>query len=212
MTGLYKINFFSLLLLVSTQGFAQSNQLFFHSTAIEEGSQCYEIILRSTDTGGALLSSQNFRMYYDASVLRFDRLKSLSLLPSAGYGEIKVMQAVHNSNALGFGGLEFAANLGYVNLAINDRRDKANLLPIPKDMDLAMASICFEVVDATGDPTLVWARYPLTSGYSSAFTEVALYKNGVLSILKDLEFQDIDASWTSHPEKMVDLGTTRNKR
>ena len=213
MTRVYEIVAFTLLIFLPVLCSSQAKKVFFQASTAPEGSQCYTIILNSRTTpGDELLSSQNFRLYYDASVLRFDRVRAKSLLPITGYTDLKVMQAVHNSNAQGFGGLEFAANLGYVNLSLNDRMDIASLLPIPNNTNMELASICFEVMDPSSEPALVWARDPLTSGYSSAYTEIAHYKNGVFSVLKNIDFQDIDANWTSHPEKMVFLGNTGNKR
>ncbi|MFT4566497.1 MAG: hypothetical protein ACI9FN_001458 [Saprospiraceae bacterium] len=212
MTRIYSIVSAALLVLLPVFCFTQTSQVFFESTSSEQGSQCYTINLQSMLTGDVLLSSQNFRMYYDASVLRFDRLRTHSLLPSKGYQDIKVMQAVHNSNAQGFGGLEFGSNLGYINLSLNDKMDKAQLLPVGLNTKIGLASICFEIMDPSREPALVWARDALTSGYSSAYTKIAVYKGEELKTIDDLEFIDIDASWTSHPDKMVDLGTTRIKR
>ena len=212
MTRIYPLFVISLLVLLPALCYTQTSQVFFESTPSEDGTQCYIINLKSDFGGDVFLSSQNYRLYYDASALRFDRLSAHSLLPSKGYQDIKVMQALHNSNASGFGGLEFSANLGYINLSVNDKMDIAELLPLTLDTKIALASICFETVDPSKEPALVWARDPLTSGYSSAFTEIALYKRGELQTIQNFKFQDIDASWMSHPDKMVDLGTPRIKR
>jgi len=212
MTHIYSVvvlAFFSLLPLWSN---SQANVVSLEPTPSSDRTQCYNITLTSNGPTDAYLATQNFRLYYDASVLRFDRLSAESLLPNSGYKDLKVMQAVHNSNASGFGGLEFGANLGYINLSINDRMDISNLLPILPNNSMELASICFEIVEPNSEPALVWARDPLTAGYSSAYTEISHYRNGELKIIENLEFRDIDASWASHPEKMVDSGTTKEKR
>ncbi len=181
---------------------AQHVGLSLQSVAAEQG-YCYHIVLHSDMDQSSFLSSQNYRLYYDASVLQFDRKRAKSLLIHPGYSQLKVLQAVHNSNAMGFGGLEFGSTLGYINIAINDNMEEGELASLASIPVLNVAELCFDVMNKDREPSIIWARDPLTSGYSSAYTEVAISRHGKTILLNHILFHDLDASWPTDMDKMA---------
>lgn len=197
MNKLFYYNICILICLLPWLGLAQTAELSFLPISGDGTHHCYEIQLKASSDIDVLLSSQNFRFYYDASKSQFDRESVISLLPASGYSDIKVMQVIHNSNASGYGNLNFGGTLGFVNLAITDKMKSADMLSLVPHELLSLARFCMQDLDNAQEPSLIWARSPLTSGYSSAYTEIAwahLKAGGVIPKihLKDMETSTID--------------------
>ena len=150
--------------------------------SIEDGDMfpCLEVQIK-TDPDAISLAAQNYRFYYDASNFRFDRLRSHSLLPDNAYSPLTIKQDIFNSNAAGFGSLEFDAHLGFVNMQISDSGNLDKLVSLTTDEWVSTAQVCFENIESLNPTlTLIWAREGFTEGYATAFTEIAQIKNGKL--------------------------------
>lgn len=213
MTKIYKVVAMTMSIFVIGSLSGQDFELLLQkSIAMQETQLCYEIQLNNYSGDAVHIAAQNYRLYYDASVVQFDRQETFSLLPGTGYSSLKVKQAVHNSNASGFGGLEFGATLGYINLAISENMQVDQLTVSTQGSTLPLAVLCFENLDPAREPAIIWARAPLTSGYSSAYTTLAINKEGQTSLMSNLIFTDLDASKPTDMEKMVGVGTGSSKR
>lgn len=157
---------------------------------------CYDITLTAPVASGAevpsLLGSQNYRFYYDARQLRFRQDQSRSLLPSAMYSDLILIQDIHDSDARGFGSLDFDQHLSFINIAINDGGDPQNLVSLPSEAKIKSARVCFDNANK-GDHEIIWSRRGVTDGYATAFTEISYY-NGVKVKKAQLEYIDLESS------------------
>jgi hypothetical protein len=88
-------------------------------------------------------------------------------------------QVVHNANAYGYGNLEYSATLGFVNISILGENSVELLSPMKSHEWKTSSEICFEMLENAKTGNVVWARPELTSGYSSAFTEISLTENNI---------------------------------
>lgn len=148
---------------------------------------CYDLRIRSNQD--IYLGSQNYRIYYDASQMRYLRDQSYSLLEGRTNSALKTNQLVHNANAFGYGNLEYSQTLGFVNLSIPFESGDGGLIKLKADGWVSSARLCFELSADTAHPAIVWGRPELTAGYSSAFTEISVIVNGlpVAAIISDYE-------------------------
>jgi|GEM_PF-3077112 len=163
---------------------------------------CYDIEV-TLQSGEGRLSSQNYRLYYDASALKFDRRSALSALTTTTYNPLRVVQAMHNSNASGYGNLDFSGNIGYINMTITDDVSHPSVEDTPIGLPIKTASFCFERVAGSDGGDIVWARDPLTKGYASAFTELSLMdKTGTTEVVIN-EYIDVNQTGTNPNDRVV---------
>lgn len=151
---------------------------------------CYDIEV-TLHEGEGRLSAQNYRLYYDASALRFDRRSAISQLTTTTYNPMRVVQSMHNSNASGFGNLEFSSNLGYINMTITDDVTYPSIDKIPAGAPIKTANFCFEVLVNATSGDIIWARDPITKGYASAFTELSIMNAQGTSKLDIIDYKDV---------------------
>lgn len=173
------------------------------SDVLEEAKICINIQAKSTNGQLINLGTQNYRFYYDASQLRFLRNKSKSVLPSDHYSDLKVVQAVHNSDASGYGNLEFSQTLGFVNMNIHEMGDLSGLIQLPSEYWLTTTVVCFE--SQVRDPiiNMVWGRSGLTEGYATAFTRIgSVTSEGMVNVVT-IDYEDFAPSKTILPERMA---------
>ncbi len=170
---------------------------------------CYQIQVLHQDDSLAKLGTQNYRIYYDASQVRFLRERVVSLLPRGPYGEAKVIQAVHNSDASGFGNLDFSTTLGFINLSINDSGNTEELRELGNKEWVPTAEICFESLHSEPSVQLVWARKGLTDGYATAFTRVSMLYQGEVSTVEDLVHFDFFTDNSVLRHKMASSGINK---
>ncbi len=165
---------------------------------------CYDIEV-TLQEGEGRLSSQNYRLYYDASTLKFDRRSAYSTLTTEAYNPLKVVQAVHNSNASGYGNLNFSSHIGYINMTITDDVNFPSTADTKSGIPLKTATFCFQVLANATSGAIVWARNPLTKGYASAFTELSLLSpKGTVEVLIT-DYTDIQEHTDGQRDKLVDI-------
>ncbi len=176
----------------------------YQSEMKSEDSGCYDIQVRLTEPEyqQVALGSQNYRIYYDASVMRFLRERTRSHLNGHGYMDVRVLQAIHNSNAAGYGNLDFGESLGFINMSISDSGDPRILLSL-NQVWLSCAEICFEKSATDSPGNIVFARKGLTDGYATAFTGISIFVDsapveGIIS-----SYGDIHSSASSSSDIMV---------
>jgi len=135
--------------------------------------QCYQVAVRSTDEVPWHLASQNYRLYYDASQLRFVSGKSLL---GDNYQEFHLVQNISSVDGSNVDGcLHFAKNLGFLNYAIDQLNvDKVGAL-IPTGQEwLPTSQLCFSTTTSEYNaPTLIWGREDITTGYATSFVEIS---------------------------------------
>ncbi len=171
-------------------------------TIIPNDELCVELRIKAIDEE-LKLSSMSYRLYYDASGMRFLRLRTRTTLPSETFAPPKIIQAQHNADASGYGSLEFDRNIGFVNLVIQQREGNTALL-LSQEW-LTSTTLCFEPLE--GPRQVVWARHPLTSGYATAFSSVAYLENNELKEAHIVEYIDY-----SDKLKIQDIITQSEKR
>lgn len=154
------------------------------STPTEE---CYELLVQASEQD-VPLSTQSYRLYYDASGLRFLRQRTSTVLDAQSYTPPNVLQAIHNANATGFGTLDFDKNIGFINLVINHLEGKQPTT-IPSGQWQNTARICFEPIGE--QKQIVWARSPVTNGYATAFTSIGAWIGQKTESLIILEYGDL---------------------
>jgi hypothetical protein len=159
---------------------------------------CYHIDITAIDHDVAL-STQNYRLYYDASGLRFLRQQTKGELDPAKYGSPKIMQAIHDSDGSGFGNLDFGQHLGFINIIINhEEKDQTQLFK--KGEWQTTSSLCFAILGENRN--IVWARAPLTAGYASAFTSIAAIINDEVVEAEITDYNDISSKLTLDLQKL----------
>lgn len=137
---------------------------------------CYDVQLRSSDLSQINLGGQNYRLYYDASVLSLDEEKSTSLLPDEDYTPLMLKDDIQGADANGVGDLPYESNLGFLNFGIDLNNTATGGIDLPTNGDwVTTARVCFQVKEDLdlSDPILHWAREELTKDYATAFVEVS---------------------------------------
>ncbi len=151
-----------------------------------ETEECYSLQLEAT-TIDVPLSTQSYRLYYDASGLRFLRQKTQTLLDQKVYEAPMVVQAIHNANATGYGSLDFDRNIGFINVVITHHEGK-NPVVIPAGEWVSTLAVCFERIGE--QKQIVWARTPVTKGYATAFTQIGGWVNNKAVPVVIIEYGD----------------------
>ena len=165
---------------------------------------CFDVQVRLPDheVVPTILGSQNYRIYYDASTLRFLRDHTVSHLNGHGYTDVRIIQAIHNSNAAGYGNLEFGESLGFINMSISDSGNPEVLLSLSQAW-LSCAEICFENSASDNLGNIVFARQGLTDGYATAFTGISIFVDSKSEEATISNYGDIHSESTSSSDIMV---------
>lgn len=188
--------------------FGQTNQAEIRWAQLSErpnsDQTCFEIEIKNNEATQPSLGTQNYRFYYNSSQLRFNREYSKSLLSGSVYSDLSIKQDIFDSNAAGFGTLEFDDHLGFVNIAIVDSGQMDKLVSMSTGDWQSTARVCFEHVNTTtAQANLIWARQGLTEGYATAFTEVEQINDGS-SQSSELIYHDLQSEINLDAiEKMV---------
>ena len=202
-----------LLLFHVNNGFAQEGEIalrFNESSSELRTERCFDIEVKLNSDTPYYLGSQNFRFYYDASVMRFLRTRTSSYLTSNAYREVNVLQAVHNSNASGFGNLDFSENLGFVNIVLSDQGNLEGLTSLQPEQWTKCIRTCFEMQPEDTSFAVVWARDGLTNGYATAFTIISLADNNHSFSANIIEYQDLQVQNPILNSRMAISGSKNN--
>jgi len=140
----------------------------------EDRDHCYQVELNYTGEKPSKLASQNYRIFYDASLSKFDEKESQILLPESDY-LFSVVQTNHDIDASGIGPLEFESNLGFINATVllNDTRLDGLSLNEEKGWT-PMVELCFDMMKDQEEARIILARQDLTKSYGRAFVELSV--------------------------------------
>lgn len=135
---------------------------------------CYNVELYYQSEKSSKLASQNYRIFYDARLAKFNQEESHLLLPDEDY-LFTVVQTNHDIDASGVGPLTFEGHLGFINATVllNDIRLDGLSLD-QKQGWTPTVQLCFESTEEGKTPHIVLARRDLTSSYGRAFVELSV--------------------------------------
>ncbi len=150
--------------------------------------KCYQLQIKAIQNSSQLLGSQSYRIFYNAEEGRFLRSATTNLIGEQ-YG-LKIVQSIYNSDASGFGNLNFDSSLGFINITITDSGNRDDMVSLIQDKWLSTAQICFEKNMDKSNLNLVWAREGLTDGYATAYTGVAIVDELNLPANAELNYID----------------------
>lgn len=140
------------------------------------------------------VAGQNYRLYYNAKSARFtDNVQSY--LPKS-YTKLELVQHFYNQDASGYGKLAFEENLGFINLACDYKLESLNPMVVKPNQEILVFSLTFECYDINAFE-VKWAENNITSGYATAFNELAGIVNDSLVALKINELKIEDGFNTS---------------
>ncbi len=136
-----------------------------------DAQKCVQLQI-ANPTGGALsLSSQNYRLFYNADNLKLDESSMKQALPSDQY-QLRLVQHVAGVDASGTGDLAFENNLGFINFSIvQNNLEKAGVALSPDFVNIA--EMCFAVSDETAPMSIILAREEATAAYGRAYIELS---------------------------------------
>lgn len=171
-----------LLLCFSIEGKAQ-NYYNIRLNKIELGSTselCFEVQLASAQASDFNLAGQNYRLYYDASILQFNEAQSKDLLAQNQYTRAIIKDNLHGINASGAGVLPFEKQLAFLNIGV-DLKDVSTggiVLAASGEWQSTM-QLCFDIkqemnlAEVAKTKSIYWAREDLTNSYATAYVEIA---------------------------------------
>jgi len=173
-----KYNVLFLLLCFQIASFAQ-NHYNVRLQPIEQGNptkQCYNLQLATADSKDLVLAGQNYRLYYDASILSY--ADSKSLLPEEKYANFQSRNFVGYESAQGMGFLPFEEHLGLLSVSVDLDDIKSGGITLNSQGDWkSTCHVCFDrIADKVADEdkaSIIWARPELTQEYATAYVEVS---------------------------------------
>jgi len=162
--------------------------------------QCYNFQLAPADGRDITLAGQNYRLYYDASLLSYS--SSELLLPKEKYENFQIRNIIGHESAQGMGYLPFENHLGLlsVSLDLDDTRDGGITLDAFGEW-VNTCQVCFDNIQSkTGEETgsIIWARPELTASYATAYVEVSEWvgRNETVPAVVD-QYEDMAFSTTA---------------
>ena len=160
-------------LIMVHSAFAQKTDIRLNESKSEQGVLCYDAELNYTGDE-ASLASQNYRIFYDASTLKFDEEHSHLTTVSEDY-TFNVVQQNHGIDASGIGSLAFEKELGFINATVlfKDPRLAGQKLKEGQGWT-SIVRFCFESSGEQSDKQVILARKELTASYGRAFVELSI--------------------------------------
>lgn len=163
---------------------------------------CFEVQLASGQASDFILAGQNYRLYYDASLLKYNAAKSKTLLPSTLYTQPMVKDNLYNIDASGAGVLPFEKHLAFLNVGLDLSNVSTGGIILPASGAWkSTLQLCFDLkqdIDAqalANSKSIFWARADLTDSYATAYVEVAEWVNpDVTQPAIAREYYDMDLS------------------
>lgn len=154
-------------------GIAQKTDIRLNQTVSEDGVTCYDAELKYQGEE-ASLASQNYRLFYDASSLKFDEERSQLTTSSEDY-TFNVVQQNHGIDASGIGPLSFEKKLGFINATVlfKDIRLDGQRLKEGQGWT-SIVRFCFESIGDEASKQVILARKDLTASYGRAFVELSI--------------------------------------
>lgn len=163
----------------------------------------YQVQLAAADGIPLNLAGQNYRLYYDASILKLDKQASNLLLDNSLYTPLLWKQEIEKIDASGVGSLAYADNLGFINFSVDLEDNKTGGIQLPASGEwLSIANLSFNLINQESTPfneehiALSWARPSLTAAYATAYVEVGEWKN-ITKVIPALAATYYDQSFTT---------------
>ncbi|MCR9290999.1 MAG: T9SS type A sorting domain-containing protein [Bacteroidetes bacterium] len=167
---------------------------------------CYDIQLRSSLAQDLNLAGQNYRLYFDSEVLKFNEAFSVSYLPKDNYTDFMLNQEITGADASGVGRLDYESNLGFLNFSMDLTNVEAGGTILPADGKwINTTRICFDLQQGDKPPRegIHWARKDLTNTYATAFVEVVEWVAPYETVpAHPNEYLDLEA--TNPPEEVLE--------
>lgn len=157
-----------------------------------ETHKCYNLELNFSGEQ-AVLASQNYRLFYDASSISLMDTIVDMFLPEEQY-TFSIIQHNDGVDASGIGKLEFEKTLGFVNATVilNDPRYGGYDL-LDNQLWQPIVKFCFQIVDDMIPAKIILARDELTATYGRAFVELSVAdSNGSIQPLPISKYYDIE--------------------
>lgn len=140
-------------------------------TSMTDNHVCTELQVSRVSEESFALSSQNYRLFYNAASMSIaDSMITLSL--SDDIYQLRVVQHVDGIDATGTGDLVFEDHLGFINFSIVHSNLQRPGVMLSSDWT-SVVSICYDV---KGDEpaALVLARDQKTTAYGRAYIELSM--------------------------------------
>lgn len=157
---------------------------------------CYDVQLRSAEGQDFNLAGQNYRLYYDATLFKFNEEFSTSYFDQIDYTDFLLNQEIAGADATGTGALEYEDNLGFLNFSMDLNNLEMGGVILPADGEwIATTRLCFDLNNNDDPPMegMHWARAELTEKYATAFVEVSEWTAPFETMPAEInEFQDLD--------------------
>lgn len=171
-----KILFTILLQLIGLMLFAQASyeiRLANEEKSMDNSMICYEVQIRSGTEESWYLAGQNYRLYYDASKVRFH---AGEILLGTAYQSFKLVQDLNVDASDSAGDLPFEENLGFLNYSTDLLNAAQAGMLVPGGSEwLSTTKLCFDVIAPPMDNGFcqIWARKEVTEEYATSFTEIS---------------------------------------
>lgn len=134
----------------------------------------YVDIQLRTQANQLVLAGQNYRIYYDASVLSLNDSQSKLLLPTENYSDVTFHTVKEGIDARGAGSLDFDKNLGFANFSIDlINQEFGGIILNADDEWYSIATLQFKIVNQDQEFNLVWGREDKSESYATAYVEMA---------------------------------------
>lgn len=140
---------------------------------------CFNIQLAAADGTNLNLAGQNYRLFYDATLLEIEQSQISYLLPSNQYHNLTVKNFT-GENDQGIGYLPFDQRIGFLNISIDllDYKTGGQVLSANGEWTNT-CQVCFKKKSAASNTQgkIIWARPDLTQDYATGFVEIAEWKD-----------------------------------
>ncbi len=164
-----------------------------------------DIELKYNGQGIWVLADQNYRLYFDASNLKFVRDKYRPDLPYDLYSELQFVEIVDKADASSVGGLRFDNELGFLNFNVDLLDDQSGGLRItPKDGWVKVLTLKFKISKPENLNEIIWSTRGRTDKYATAFVEIMEWKAPMLIKPADIN-RFVDASFEQKKTKETDI-------
>lgn len=136
---------------------------------------CYILELKLEEEQKVFLASQNYRLFYNASEMKYRPDLSSLILSEENY-DLRIVQDLTGIDASGVGVLPFESNLGFINatIVLMGSSHTGTSLRGP-DIPVEIGQFCFEPIKPKAEPKIVFARKNYTSAYGRAYSEISIF-------------------------------------
>ncbi len=132
-----------------------------------------DVEIKYDGSGQFVLADQNYRIYFDAASLKFDREHSNSDLPKDLYEPLYIHELIEDVQASGIDQLDFDGHLGFLNFSINLTDDRQGGIVIEKKHGWERVAVLkFELAPNQNPADIVWSRNGMTHKYATAFVQI----------------------------------------